>query len=67
LYKNIKITRKKNNYYSIFSYNILIIIYSEISLRYFGNSNFFSLITLATPILIVIFTYYIFYKESKYA
>ena len=67
LYKNIKITRKKNNYYSIFSYNILIIIYSEISLRYIGNSNFFLLITLVTPILIVIFTYYIFYKESKYA
>lgn len=64
LFKNNKI---KSNYYSIFVYNVLIIIYSEISLRYFGISNFFSLINLIVPIIIVIFTYYIFWNKSNYA
>jgi lipopolysaccharide export system permease protein len=57
----------KNNYYSIFGYNVLIILYSEISLRYFGISNFFSLIALIVPIIILIFTYYTFRNKSKYA
>ena len=64
LFKN---NKTKSNYYSIFGYNVLLIIYSEVSLRYFGISNFLSLINLIVPIIIFILTYYIFRKKSNYA
>ena len=67
LFKNNKIKKIKNDYYIIFAYNILIIIYSEISLRYFGVSNFFTLTALITPLIILSISYYIFYNKSNHA
>ena len=56
---------RKNNIL-IFTLTTLLIVFSEISMRYIATSNFLTIVCLLTPMIIFTLSYYIFYKSSKY-
>tara|TARA_B100000029_G_C17571810_1_gene956851 strand:- start:1344 stop:2441 length:1098 start_codon:yes stop_codon:yes gene_type:complete len=61
-----KINFKKYNF-TIFITIILLLIFSEASMRYIGSSNYLTIFCLIMPIIILTISYFIFYRTVRHA
>jgi lipopolysaccharide export system permease protein len=59
-----KISSKKYNI-TIFIVAILVLVFSEASMRYIASSNFLTILCFSIPIVIFILSYFIFYRAAK--